>query len=429
MHLYERIYEDLRRAIDEGDVGPGERLPSIREVAERYECNKLTAQKAFELLVRSGRAENRVGSGSFARQAPLPDSGKADFSTARLSESFFPYEEAGAVLAGLLASEKGRLFSAPEPRGEPRLLEALARRFGLPAESLLVTGGGQQGLDLVRRLFAGRGWAVVEEPSYPGALAAFKPRQALAFGPEGPDPEALAAAFEGAPAAGRFFYTVPQLHNPTGLRHSLAVRAGVVRAARELDFLIVEDDYLSEFLPRPLPRYVDLAPERTIWIKSLSKTLAPGIRIGALAAPPARLPALLRLRDESDPGPSTWLQLFAAGILESGLYEAHLERVGRIAATRRSELLELLGTLPSLRAAGGGEGYNLWVEAEAPPAPERLSPGGPPWAEGWRFGRGEGLRRCFRLSLMGMGEESWVRDKESLRRSLEAAFGAARAGA
>ena len=102
MHLYERIFEDLGRAVDEGDIGPGERLPSIREVAERYDCNKLTAQKAFELLARSGRIENRVGAGSFARAARAPDSGKADFSTARLSESFFPYDEAASVLASLL---------------------------------------------------------------------------------------------------------------------------------------------------------------------------------------------------------------------------------------------------------------------------------------------------------------------------------------
>ncbi|HUX40541.1 MAG TPA: PLP-dependent aminotransferase family protein [Rectinemataceae bacterium] len=420
MHLYERIFEDLRRAVDEGDIGPGERLPSIREVAERYDCNKLTAGRAFELLARSGRIENRVGAGSFARAAPAPDSGKADFSTARLSESFFPYEEAGGVLAGLLASERGRLFSAPESRGEPRLIDALSRRFRLPADSILVTGGGQQGLDLVRRLFAGRAgsWAVVEEPSYPGALSTFKPRQALAFGDEGPDPESLGAAFEGAPASSRFFYTVPQIHNPTGLAHSLEVRRAIAKAAETHDFTIVEDDYLSEFVESPLPRYVDLAPDRTLWIKSLSKTLAPGIRIGVLAASPARLSAIVKLRDEVDQGPSTWLQLFAAGILESGLYERHLARVGAVADRRRGELVDMIGALSGLRIAGGLKGYNLWVEA-----PETRSAGPHPWAEGWRFGRGEATRRCFRLSLMGMGEEDWPEAKESLRTRLVAAFG------
>ncbi|HUX37204.1 MAG TPA: PLP-dependent aminotransferase family protein [Rectinemataceae bacterium] len=420
MHLYERIFEDLRRAVDEGDIGPGERLPSIREVAERYDCNKLTAGRAFELLVRSGRVENRVGSGTFARAAPAPDSGRADFSTARLSESFFPYEEAGAILAGLLASERGRVFSAPEARGEPRLIEALARRFGLPGASILVTGGGQQGLDLVRRLFAGRSgaFALVEEPSYPGALSAFKPRKALPFGSEGPDPGAIVASFAEAPPASRFFYTVPQIHNPTGYRHSLEVKQAIARAAADADFTIVEDDYLSELLPEGLPRYVDLVPERTIWIKSLSKTLAPGIRIGALAAPPSRLEALLRLREEGEQGPSTWLQLFAAGILESGLYDRHLERVGAVTARRRAEVLGLVAGLPGLSIAGGGEGYNLWLEASS-----HRAAGGSAWAEGWRFGRSEATRRCLRLSVMGMGEEDWAEAKESLRRRLEAGFG------
>ena len=423
MHLYERISEDLGRAVDEGDIGPGERLPSIREVAERYDCNKLTAGRAFELLARSGRIENRVGSGSYARAASAPDSGKADFSTARLSESFFPYEEAGSVLAGLLASERGRIFSAPEARGEPRLIAALSRRFGLAQDSILVTGGGQQGLDLVRRLFALRSgsFAVVEEPSYPGALSTFKPRVAVPFGNEGPDPERLAAAFEGAPPAARFFYTVPQLHNPTGRLHSLDVRRRIAKAAETLDFTIVEDDYLSEFVPSRLPRYIDLAPERTLWIKSLSKTLAPGIRIGVLAASPARLAPIVKLRDEIDQGPSTWLQLFAAGMLESGLYDKHLARVGQVADRRRAELVAMIGELPGLRVAGGLQGYNLWVEA-----PETRVAGPHPWAEGWRFGRGESTRRCFRLSLMGMGEEDWPEAKESLRLCFTRGFASGR---
>jgi len=419
MHLYERIFEDLGREVDEGDIGPGERLPSIREVAERYGCNKLTAQRAFDRLVRSGRVENRVGSGTFARAAPAPDSGKGDFSTARLSESFFPYEEAGNILAQFLATERGRVFSAPEARGEGRLLEALARRFELPVDSLLVTGGGQQGLDLVRRLFAGRSgaFAVVEEPTYPGALSAFKPRQALPFGREGPEPAALSAAFAVAAPGGRFFYTVPQLHNPTGLRHSPDTRRAIARAAEILDFTIVEDDYLSELLVERSPRYIDLVPERTIWIKSLSKTLAPGIRIGALAAAPSRLPSLLRLRDEADQGPSTWLQLFAAGILESGLYDRHLERVRSVVDRRRAELVAIVEAVPGLSIAGGAEGYNLWIEALS-----GHKAGESAWADGWRFGRSETTRRSFRLSMMGMGEEDWPEAKESLRRRLESVF-------
>ncbi|MEI6874224.1 MAG: PLP-dependent aminotransferase family protein [Spirochaetota bacterium] len=419
MYLYERIFEDLRRAVDEGEIGPGERLPSIREVAERYGCNKLTAQRAFDHLSTSGRIENRVGSGSYARYPQPMDESKGDFSSAVLSESFFPYDEAGSILASLLASERGRVFSAPSPLGEDRLLESLARRFDLPRDTLLVTGGGQQGLDLVRRLFSERGepLVLVEEPTYPGALSLFRPKASVAFGNEGPDPAAVAAFFGAAGSGARFFYTVPELHNPTGLRHSLERKKEIARLAAFLDFTIIEDDYLSELLPERGQRYADLIPERTIWIKSLSKTMAPGIRIGVLSAPPQFLPRLHRLRMESDPGPSTWLQLFAAGIIDSGLFDRHLDRVRVTSEARRAELLGLLADLPGFLPQQGGQGFNLWVatgeSAKGPAAG---------WAEGWRFGRGTALRHYLRLSLMSVGEAEWPEAKKRLRASLKAAF-------
>jgi DNA-binding transcriptional MocR family regulator len=418
MYLYERIFEDLRRAMDEGEIGPGERLPSIREVAELYGCNKITAQRAFELLSKLGRIENRVGSGSYVRFPEPLGEGRGDFSSALLSESFFPYDEAGSVLAGLLARERGRVFSAPAPRGEERLIAALAKQYELPAESILVTGGGQQGLDLVRRLFSERGeaMALVEEPTYPGALSLFRPKTAIPFGLEGPDPVELAAFFGSSGSGARFFYTIPQLHNPTGLRHSLERKKEIARLAAFLDFTIVEDDYLSELLPVREPRYVDLVPERTIWIKSLSKMTAPGIRVGVMAAPPQLLPRLLRLRAESDPGPATWLQLFASGVFESGLFDRQLGRVRAVTERRRLELLQLVSAFPALSPVHGS-GFNLWVAALEQPKGTVQA-----WAEGWRFGRGAGTRKCFRLSTMGMSEEAWPEALDRLRLSLEAAF-------
>jgi DNA-binding transcriptional MocR family regulator len=282
-----------------------------------------------------------------------------------------------------------------------------------------VTGGGQQGLDLVRRLFSERGeaMALVEEPTYPGALGLFRPKTAVPFGAEGPDPAEIAAFFGAAGPGARFFYTVPQFHNPTGLRHSLERKKEIARLAAFLDFTIVEDDYLSEFLPSRDLRYVDLVPERTIWIKSLSKTMAPGIRIGVMAAPSPYQQRLLRLRAESDSGPSTWLQLFASGILESGLFDRQLEKIRGISDRRRTELLGILATVPGLSPTAGGGGYNLWVTAR-----EQACGAATCWAEGWRFGRSPATRRSFRLSTMGIGEEAWPEAKERLRAALAAAF-------
>ncbi|MBL8967497.1 MAG: PLP-dependent aminotransferase family protein [Spirochaetaceae bacterium] len=436
MHLYERIVEDLTRSIEEGEIRPGERLPSIREVAERYGCNKLTAQRSFDLLAAGGFVENRPGSGSYVRFPAPPEERAGDFSAARLSEDFFPYEEAGRLFGEVLAVERGRVFSASGPRGEPRLIEALARRFALPPESLFLISGGQQGLDLCRRLFSGaegpgggptgrRGGigkgapdVLVEEPTYPGALSLFRPRASLPFGAEGPDPEAFERHWAERRGAGApVYYAVPDLHNPTGLRYSLERKRAIAEAARRREVYIVEDDYVSELEPSGLPRFVDLAPERTVWIKSLSKAAAPGLRIGLVAAPPGLREELLHLRAETDTGPAAWLQFFAERLLASGLLDRHQAACAGIATRRRGELLALLARFPGLSTPAGSRGYNLWVAA-----PEEPRLGAAPWAEGARFGLGAGCRSHFRLSFMSVGEAEWPAALARLERALSAAF-------
>jgi DNA-binding transcriptional MocR family regulator len=429
MHLYEQIYEDLKRAVDEGEIRPGERLPSIRDLAAQYGCNKLTVQRAFDRLAETGLAENLVGSGSFVAYPKAIPERSGDFSAARLSEDFFPYDEASRLLAEVLAAEKGRVFSAAPAKGEPGLLAALALRFALPAESLLVTGGGLQALDLCRRLFAGRdgpgaggreeAGIIVEEPCFPSALSLFHPATVLPFGPEGPDPGDFGRALAAMKGKGpRLFYAVPDIHNPTGLRYSEERKRAIADLARKEEAFIVEDDYLSELEPSGIPRFVDLLPERTIWIKSLSKTTAPGIRIGAISAPPSLLPRLESLKAEVEPGPAAWLQLFAERVVSSGLLDAELERTTRVMRSRRAELLGLLSRWPGLSVEPGSAGYNLWVESSAEP---RLP--SPPWAEGRRFGFAPALRRSFRLSFMALGEAEWPQALRRLELCLSSSFG------
>lgn len=443
MHLYERIFEDLKRSIDEGETRPGERLPSIREVALRYGCNKITAQRAFDLLSEGGLVENRVGSGSFVTFPGLPTEAEGDFSAARLSEDFFPYEEAGAILASILAKARGRVFSASPARGEAGLLSALSRGFSLPEASLLVTGGGLQGLDLCRRLFSGRPGVggrdgariLVEEPCFPSALTLFRPEASIPVGPDGPDPAAFEAFFSpgggekrtwGQSSGGQsrgggrnaVFYAVPDIHNPTGLRYSETVKREIARLARSLEVWIVEDDYLSELEPSGIPRFVDLVPERTIWIKSLSRTTAPGIRLGALSAPLPLRSRLEALKAEVDTGPAAWLQLFVEGLIASGLLDREHEVTALAMRSRRAELARLLSAFPSLSFDPGAAGYNLWVSSTI-----QASLASPPWAEGRRFGYAPGLRQCFRLSFMSLGQAEWPRALDRLELALSRAFG------
>lgn len=421
MHLYERIYLDLRRLVEEGEVRPGERLPSIREAARTYGCNKLTAQKAYDMLSAAGLAENRVGAGSFARLPGAGQGREGELAAAILSEDFFPYEEAGDLLAGTLKSERGRVFSAPPPRGVPGLRESLAGVYRLPEESLLVLSGAQQGLELCRRLFGDRARPAVlaEEPTYPAALALFRPSGHIPIGTEGPDPEEFGRFWKSSGPGPRIFYTVPDLHNPTGIRYSAERKRALADRARSLDVWVLEDDYLSETDPSSTPRFADLIPERTIWIKSLSKITAPGIRVGLLSAPPSALPRLESLKAESDPGPATWLQLFLDRFYRSGLYDRHLAACSAAARARRAELDALLERFPGLSRNPSSAGWNLWVTAD-----RESSLSSPPWAEGRHFGSAPETRRSFRISFMSAGPAAWPGVLGRLESALAALTGA-----
>lgn len=424
--LYERIFDELRRQIEEGELRPGERLPSLRETALRYDCNKLTAVRAFELLKSEGLVDNVVGSGSFVRFQPAREDSPTDFSSSILSEEFFPYEEAGELFAEELKRERGRVFSAAPLRGESRLIHSLSRRFSLDEDSVWVASGGQQGLDSANRLFrtAGKSDFLVEDPTYPAALSLFRPTGSLPMREGGIDPEAFDRFWKERGRSGSgVFYTMPEVHNPTGFRYSASVKRAIAELARAHDVSIIEDDFLSELEPSGIPRFVDLAPERTLWIKSLSKTTAPGIRVCAIAVPGALAARYAAIRSETDPGPAMWLQLFAERLFSSGIFEGHLARVLAAMKSRRSSLDALVAGAPGIADAGGRGGYNLWLSREAAagerkPAQARLFR--PLWMEGSRFGSEPATRLSFRVSFMGIPETEWAGARLRLSRALAA---------
>ena len=344
MHLYERIFEDLKRSIDEGEIRPSERLPSIREVAARYGCNKLTAQRAFDLLAEAGVVENLVGSGSFVTYPVPPPERAGDFSAARLSEDFFPYE-GGESASGRSPRRGEGTGSSRMRRCEVSPASSRPSRGALPcprtpswSRAAVSKASTSAAASSPRGAVGGTNrtssW---RSPVFPRPLSLFKPAASLAMGRQGPDPEALVHLLDAHHSSGpRLLYAVPDIHNPTGRRYSEAVKRAIVDVARKAELWIIEDDYLSELEPSGTPRFVDLLPERTIWIKSLSKTTAPGIRIGAISAPPSLVAKVEALKAEVDTGPAAWLQFFAERILASGLLDEEIGRCAGVMKSRRA---------------------------------------------------------------------------------------------
>jgi 2-aminoadipate transaminase len=408
MSRAEKIYFQLKEAIERGEYPPGSQLPSLRDQADIFACNKLTVKKAYDLLKEEGLIENSVGRGSFVtfpRETGEEAAAASAFSfrTASVHEDFFPIDEVEQVSSRLFQRYGSKLFAAAPPGGNPGCREAFSRFYRVPAEGMLIISGAQQGLDLTGRLFSHRGKDALlfEDPTYSGAINLFRPTNFVPLTEDGPDLERLeAAAREGIAA----FYSMPGVHNPTGISYSPGVMEAITELSRRYDFYIIEDDYLSELKPTfpsgQQPRFVDMAPERSIYIKSLSKITAPGLRIGFLIAPEPLREELLYNKFTADVGTGSFIQYLMMGMIEEGLLAKNIDRVNAVCRKRRETMEELLSRFPFLSFIPRRWGYNIWVDSSIDPDIPAA-----PWALGKSFSFDPRCRNRFRLSFMGIGED------------------------
>ena len=266
---------------------------------------------------------------------------------------------ADAFARALAPTVAARALQYSSTEGDPALRGLLAERFagrGLACDpgELLVTTGSQQALGLVAAVLLDPGDAVlVENPSYLAGLQSFGFAGArlmpVPYDEDGVDPEALPALI--AEHAPKFLYVVPTFQNPTGRTLPAARRARLAEVAAEHGLWIVEDDPYGELRYDGAP----LAPigaqpgaaDRTITISSLSKVLAPGMRIGWLRAPEAILRPLVIAKQAADLHTSTVDQAAARASLEAADLDAHIDGLREEYRRRRDALLDgLAAALP-----------------------------------------------------------------------------------
>ena len=315
---YRGIADAIARAIQSGELAPGQRLPPQRRLADTLGVTVGTVTRGYAEAERQGWVTARIGSGTYVRNgdtspmSPLRHNHTTDAGTIDLSLSLPPPHPLRAAALGRalqgIATDGEVLQRAVEfqsERGLPAHREQLAAwmtNLGMPvdAEELLITQGGQHGISLALQALTRPGERIAADVlTYPGLIDAAQQSHLKVMGvpmdDEGMDMDALARLCAQQPP--RLIYLTPDQNNPTGVPLSEQRRQRLVELARRHDVLILEDgvQYLPE-QERGTPLH-HLAPERTLFIFSTAKLLAGGLRIGTLVAPPAlreRLAAALR---------------------------------------------------------------------------------------------------------------------------------------
>lgn len=415
MPLYSDIADTLRDRIRQGRYVPGQRIPSVRAIAAEFGCNKLTVQKAFDRLSEAGYLDKRVGSGSYVRYPEhMETAGDIfDLTTSYLLPALFPHRQARDIMSRLMDEEGGEAFAAVPVEGAPGLMDSLASHYHVSTRRMLIISGAQQGLDLTAKVFSARiaESVLFENPTYPGAINLFKPRHFVPMTNDGPDMTTFRRLIS---KDIRLFYAMPAVHNPTGISYSREKMAAVARLAERHRLTIIEDDYLSEFLDRDRERFVDLVPERTVYIKSLSQTTTAGMRLGFMVVPAPRFERFRQAKFSTDIGSAGLLQKFFQRFVASGAYAGHIDAMRRCADRRRQRIIDLLRTIRGITVTLPQHGYNLWVESD-----REMPTAGTPWACGNQFSFDPAMRRRFRLSFMHLDDAAFDNALTYLKSLLE----------
>ncbi|MDO3400712.1 PLP-dependent aminotransferase family protein [Mycolicibacterium neoaurum] len=397
-----RIERELQRWV--AAASPGERLPSTRQLTARYGASPVTVQSALRSLAARGLIETRPGVGAFvsavravgprdyswqtgvlrsgaAAAAQTPAALRSARSGAIALHSGYPDRELlpeRLIRAALTRAARGdAALGRPEPEGVASLRAWFAAELAsqTPAHltaptmrDVLVLPGSQLGLGALFRSIAGPGGALlIESPTYWGAIIAARQVGVtlvpVPAGPAGPDVDALERAFVDTGA--RAFYAQPNYANPTGAQWSPSTGSQVLEIVRRHRAFLIEDDWARDFGIGTDATALAARDDsgHVVYLRSLTKSISPGIRVAAvIARGPLHTRLLAELQAQSM-YVSGLLQTAALDIVTQPGWQTHRRALRKMLRARRDVLVDAISshvTEATIEEVPQG-GLNLWV--------------------------------------------------------------------
>lgn len=394
-----QIADGLRAAIRSGRLVTGSRLPSTRDLAKDLGVSRGVVVAVYEQLVAEGFLRSRQGDGTRVVctlvEGPVGDSAsdthretlvlgaaceagaadlpgiEYDLRPGKPDLSSFPRDRWLAAVRETLRVVPYGAFNYPDPGGAAELRGALAEYLGrvraavAAPENIVIMSGVAQMLALLPPILIqeGRPVLAVEDPlgehQQPMLTATGIRLAAVPVDDEGMDVDRLAAT------GARAVLLTPAHQFPTGVVLSPRRRSALLDWARDVDAIVVEDDYDAEFRydRDPVGCLQGLAPERVVLAGSVSKSLAPSLRLGWVLAPPWLAGRLRAARSLLDLGSPSLDQHALVRLMASGGYDRHLRQMRRHYRIRRDALVAALRSLlPEVRVHGVAAGLHVYVE-------------------------------------------------------------------
>ena len=408
--LQEQIYRQIRDGILVGNLRPGLKLPSSRDMAGELGVSRNTVALAFDWLASEGYVECRVGAGTFVAgylpeskinaplnaghaparaapsggyRAPVAFTGRMpaavvgdrrkltyDFWYGRLDWREFPVAIWRRLINENFARAGANMSNYGHPAGDPDLRIAIASQLGATrgihtdADRIIITSGAQDGLNLLCRLLVAPGCkVVVEDPGYEAAALLFESYGAV-LRPVPVDGDGMVT--ESLPDGQNIVlaYVTPSHQFPTGATLPIDRRLALLAWAKDTGAYIVEDDYDSDFRYDGPPLTALSGLDRddcVIYLGSFSKSLGAGLRLGYVVLPPQLVEPAVAAKTLASYGQSWLDQAVVADFLKTGAHRQHLRKMLTTYRVRRDSLVRSLRSAfgADVRLAGFDAGMHL----------------------------------------------------------------------
>lgn len=405
---YIHISDHIEKLIKDGSINTGDKLPPIRKIAEKLKVNNVTVVNAYKNLETKELITAIKGSGYYVKyrresdytqldsKFPIDDidpeyqdkfklmangqievsSSAINFASATPDPEIFPFETFKSALNEVLDRDKGYAFGYQESNGYAPLRDSLCsyflREYGIVTEpdTIQIVSGAQQGIDIIgKSLLKSGDYVITENPTYTGASAVFKSRGANVIGipieSDGIDIELLENKIIAYKP--KLIYIMTRFQNPTTATYSSKKLRAVLSLAEKYNVYIVEDDSMSGISYSSDISNITLKSldknNRVIYIKSFSKLLMPGLRIGFVVTPKSLIKGVLAAKHSTDISSSGLIQRALQVYFKKGHWEDHLACMQRIYSDKYQVMLRELKSLKPLGVSFNDPkgGLNFWL--------------------------------------------------------------------
>ncbi|MGH0594420.1 PLP-dependent aminotransferase family protein [Bacillus pretiosus] len=356
MYKYLQIFNDIENMIQRGVIKEGKKLPSIRLLVTQYECNKATVIRALHELEKRHIIYSVPQSGYYVvrKSAEVVENEEIiDFASSAPDPDVFPYLDFQHCINKAIDTYKNDLFVYGTPKGLPSLIPVIQKQLAnyqvfTKEENIFITSGVQQALAILTSIpFPNEKETIlIEQPTYHLYIEYLEINKIPVIGikrtNEGIDLNELERIFRTGKI--KFFYTIPRYHHPLGTSYSKDEKEKIVLMAKKYNVYIVEDDYLADLETdsKADPLYNLDNCNHVIYLKSYSKIIFPGLRVGVAVIPPSianDFHTYKKLLDIDSPMISqAALEIY----IKSGMFERHKNKIKSSYHDRSKKLAETL---------------------------------------------------------------------------------------